>query len=215
MNNTVVYGEYNPAFSGIPSYTIITNSDTFVANQEDHISINIFIAGAGDVEANKFEVSIPPYLIKDSVEEEDFFTINNTYVVDEAHYPKYPQKISIWQNKFTKILPDYFFNNNPNFINSTLINTGDLQISKTLSAPLTIDFTIADNAPPGDHEITLNLWYKNASQWYNSQSNIKIHIKYWYESDYLQYLVYASIGIIIIEFIFKLCEMNREKKKEL
>jgi len=47
--------------------------------------------------------------------------------------------------------------------------------------PFVINFTIADNAPAGDHVITINHYYKYGDRWYLDKNELKIHVNAWYE----------------------------------
>jgi hypothetical protein len=51
-------------------------------------------------------------------------------------------------------------------------------------APITFGFTVDDNAPEGDHEIFIILYYKNGKQWYQSQELVKIHVNSWHEQHF-------------------------------
>lgn len=61
-------------------------------------------------------------------------------------------------------------------------------------APITFGFTVDDNAPEGDHEIFINLYYKNGKQWYQSQELVKIHVNSWHE----QHIYQSSVLITVL-----------------
>ena len=176
-------------YHGFPSFTISSYMNSPIVNNGDKVSINFFFSGAGDVDDNKLWVSIPPYLVKESVEVKDF-------IYDKVkNEPTLPVHSHFVDNQFTTTLLETDFK----------YNWGEFQVldNGTKYAPLTVYFTVDDDAPAGDHDITTTLFYKNGTQWYMSEKITKIHIRYWYERELFQYLVFFSIFIVIIEFLYK------------
>ncbi len=85
---------------------------------------------------------------------------------------------------------------------------GELQfVGDEGEAPITFEFTVDDNAPEGDHEIFIILYYKNGKQWYQSQELVKIHVNSWPEQHiYLSAVLIALLAAIVIavaSFIWK------------
>lgn len=86
-------------------------------------------------------------------------------------------------------------------------------------APITFEFTVDDNAPEGDHEIFIILYYKNEKQWYQSQELVKIHVNSWHEQHIYQFpvliTVLAALVIAGASFIWNIIRKrvkNEEKR---
>ncbi len=63
-------------------------------------------------------------------------------------------------------------------------------------------FKISEKSPPGNHNIHLDLFYKQQGKWYLDTQSIPIHINYIYEKTIIQILV------VIIAFIGILCQLD-------
>jgi hypothetical protein len=109
-------------------------------------------------------------------------------------------------NAFDITLPHYlfgkkFFNTDPKDLGvegERIIWDKEYWKEDYYAPPLSFNFNVAGNAPPGDHNIYLHLVYKSCSKWYSSSAILKIHIKQWYEEDTIRALVIsAAIGSII------------------
>jgi|LGVF01.1.fsa_nt_gb hypothetical protein len=197
----------NTNFHGTPSYTIYSFSDGTIVDKGDNISISLFISGAGDVDANKIRISIPPYIVKNDEVEIIHLAYN-----EQDHEILYPiffyEESQISGNLLDVIFKEY----------DNLTNYGEKPIiyspTGTFYAPITLNFKVDDNAPSGDHIIPLILFYKNESQWYVSEKDITLHIRYWYEKELFQYIVYFSIFIVFVQFLGKTYVFIRHRSKD-
>ena len=105
-------------------------------------------------------------------------------------------------------------------VKNPFYSLGELQfVGDEGEAPITFEFTVDDNAPEGDHEIFIILYYKNAKQWYQSQELVKIHVNSWPEQHiYLSSVLItllAAIVIAVASFIWKFIRKrvkNEEKR---
>lgn len=199
----IVSSKYNSTdFNGFPVYTISTYSNNPVVNQGDNVSIEIFITGRGDVDTNNFKVSIPPFIVKRDIWVNSFIydTKEKVNIVDS--------KIQYFDNGFNFRLTKLFFEPyEPGYLG----NVGEFQYitNETKYPPLTVNFMIDNDAPPGDHQISTILFYKNASQWYMSEKIITIHIRYWYEQNWF-YVVSIIVSILfILELVIRSKILNR------
>lgn len=190
-------------FHGIPSYTILAYPDRAVIDQGEKVSISLYIAGGGDVDANKIRVSIPPYIVDGGVELKEY-TYNK-----EQKLPNSPPTSQTLDTLFGKSLPEEYFQ----IVNYSmpLSSFGEPQIydDGKKYAPITITFTVNHDAPAGDHEIFTYLFYKNGSQWYLSEKSIGIHIRHWYEKSWF-YEVSLIVSILfVLELVFRSKILNR------
>lgn len=171
------------------------------STQEKIIRIGIFIAGAGNVDSNKISVSFPEYIIKnDAVEVIDFNYENNTPV---SHYMR-GHYIGTVPGLFTEV------ENSP-----ILENVGSAQlfdvVAKKFSAPVTFKFKIDEHAPSGDHVISIILSYKYREQWYASEKNINIHVRYWYETDFFYKVSAILISLSITSSILSIIDFFKKR----
>lgn len=177
-------------FPGNPSYTVYSYSDYPVVNPGDNISISLFVPGVGDVDYNKLDVSIPPYIVKNN-KIRVTYTSNNMgiknlkYLDEESHFGLVLYK-------------EWFMADADGLTNRGDVFHYDSNDGKRY-APLTFEFDIADNAPAGDHTISAVLFYKNGVQWYMYEKSIIVHIRYWQEEHPYQYAgLVALIGAVIV-----------------
>ena len=98
--------------------------------------------------------------------------------------------------------------------NTTRANIGSIGVSNngTFYPPFNIGFRIAEDAPAGDHNIYINLLFKNKNQWQMETQIIPIHVRYWYESKWLQILVYAALILGALASLTRLIEFLGFKK---
>jgi hypothetical protein len=171
-------------FSGNPSYTLETQVTNGPVNQGDDINVSFFMPGAGNIESCVLRISIPPYLIKEKRFTWRYPVINSqgkeSYEKDEINRTTLEMDIS------------YIFGKGPYPSRANIGSFGVLN-KDTSYPPFNIDFRIADDAPAGDHNIYISLLYKNKDQWQMEKQSIPIHVRYWYESKWLQVLVWIAL----------------------
>ena len=193
ISETIVKAETdNSAFHGEPSYSLFTFSDSMTVNNREDILIGLFISGAGDVDAGKLRVSIPDYIVKNNEVFSTHFGYGNNKILDST--------VTTSESGFGSTLAvDLFYNKN----DMGLFNFGEIAIihNNTKKAPISFSFSIDNNAPSGDHTISILLFYKNGGKWYKSEKEIIIHVRHWYEKEYVQYLSIFLIGVNIISIL--------------
>lgn len=201
----------NSGFHGFPAYTISAFSTSPNVNQGDIFKINLFVSGAGDVDENKFVTTIPPYIVKNNIVKIEHIGYNlkdRKYVL--------PFKTEYMQSHFGSSFTYEVFKEKEHLAN---FGEQSITINETIYSPNTISFTVDDNAPPGDHIISMNLFYKNGTQWYSSEKKITIHIRYWHEQHlYLFAAIIALVGAIAVaisSFIFNKVTKKLNKPNEL
>jgi hypothetical protein len=189
----------NSDFKGEPSYNIEVQTSNSRVNLGDNYSMKIFISGVGDAIFGKMRANIPDYIVKDNYVvlrslsyNYTFDRLNDKYIIHNPY-----RENSSYKSRFDMVVPSFYFNlqNITSFVNFGELNTieGD--------APFTIDFAISPNAPGGDHDIYLTIFYKLGAKWYTSSQIVPIHINKWYENDYMQWFIFISLGLAIFSQI--------------
>jgi len=190
----------NSDFKGEPSYNIEVQASNSRVNTGDNYSMNIFISGVGDAKFGKIRVNIPDYIVEDeTIFRKSFDRLN--FIVNHT-----TNKIELLPSPIT-LKPqtpgfDYFVGN----MYFTLFNIDAfLNIGETI--PLTINFTISPNAPGGDHNIYLTLFYKLGDKWYTSSHVVSLHINRWYEKDWMQGFVFISLLAALAAFFLQIISL--------
>lgn len=189
-------------FAGEPTYTLETQASANQIDPGKNFTLGIYIEGAGDVDYSKLRVNIPPYIVQNGT---------LVYKVYMFNFSDKPYSINQGDPLFLVNIPGIYFKSNETInkilLNDTnpLSNTGGLATHNGFP-PIIINFTMSSKAPPGDHLIYIDLFYKNNGKWYVDKQDIPLHIKYWYEQERLQDLAsFALISGIIIALI-ELCK---------
>lgn len=207
---------------GKPAYVLIAHSSDPNRGRGEKYNVEVYISGVGDVDysagnpglaAAKLYVSIPAY-IPETIERKS----NGTRLSVKSTYLEYTEIKSpddfkaihheeLVPNAFDLTVSHYFFtkkfyNNNPNDLGvegeRIVWNKQWWQDDNYYYAPISFSFTVANNAPSGDHNIYLHLVYKDCLRWYSNCATLKIHIKEWYEEDLIRALViFAAFGSIV------------------
>jgi hypothetical protein len=171
--------------------------------------MEIFISGVGDATFGKMRVNIPNYIAKD--EHVTFRSFSIPYSINSSNnvYIYQFQKenlISKFEGpQFNANIPNIYFN----LYNISIFgNFGEGTVEGVV--PYTIDFTISPNAPGGDHNIYLTLFYKLGDKWYTNSQVVPLHINRWYEKDWMQWAIIAAIASQIIPPIIKIYRSRRE-----
>ncbi|TFH41143.1 MAG: hypothetical protein E4G94_08465, partial [ANME-2 cluster archaeon] len=163
-------------FTGEPSCHIFAYSDKIVVNRRDSVYIDFYITSVGNVEASKFSYFISPVVVKDDVGL-TYFQFETEEGMQGYDYikPIVPPVNVCLLYGFSFPLPNEYFK--PVRINS-VTNYGETFLNYSLmsSAPFTLDFTVDDKSPTGDHVISLVLFYKNGSRWYSTDQNVTLHV---------------------------------------
>ncbi|MGD0951261.1 MAG: hypothetical protein ABR985_02525 [Methanotrichaceae archaeon] len=197
----------NLSFSGEPAYRLESQPSSNRVNVGDKYSMKIFVSGAGDVAISKMRINIPAYIVEDEnvfLKEVDF----NYSFKSKSNTIKLAPLIT------TKNLTPPMTLNVPNiyFIPydiKAFVNFGEL--TTIGNVPYTINFTISPNAPKGDHNIYLTLFYKSGDKWYTDTETVPLHINNWYEQEWLQWLILISLFTSIILQAIPVIEGYRKK----
>lgn len=180
----------NIDYHGNPSYSIITYPKHYAVDKGDTVKVNIHITGVGDVDANKLWISIPPKVVKGNIE-----LIEYIFDFDKKQPISPPTSYSL-ENFFGGSLSEEYFK----IVKEPFISFGEplIKVDGKKEAPVAFMFNVSDNAPEGDHEILIILFYKNGTQWYQSQETVEIHVNYWHEEHIIQYaIIIALLGAIV------------------
>jgi len=195
--NACIFQIYSSSLdNNTPNYQIIPIVDKKTINSGDNFTISFQISGKGKIVSNRLLVYFPTELLKDNpiyynyIEETEkdgnFFGV--------IWYDKYPQ-ISVGDKNGTYTsLPAYIFKQ---FSPNDTIIFGE----KTINGhrPYSIKTNSRNNAPPGDYIIKINFVYSDGTSWYNSQDEVVIHVRDWYESIYIYLLI--GIGLVFLGII--------------
>lgn len=201
------------SLGGEPSYSLLLTTSNTQLNNGDNFTIEIRISGMGDVNVSKIVFSIPQYIPKDK----------NVTLMMMNFSPANGNPNNIHVEPIVLTRPPGFWILIPNVIYKlTLIDEtatfyGDkpsgaspLAIGESIT-PFMINFKIADDAPPGDHDVSIIYCYKDENQkWYQDKQIIKIHIKRFYEDTWFQ--VIASLATVLGLFVLIFEAGNRIKK---
>lgn len=182
---------------GEPAYMLIVHSSDPTKGKGDEYGVEVYISGVGDVEVAKLYVSIPAYIPETIEMDPDGrrLTVKARILKQEDLHP----------NSFDLTIPNYlfnrkFFNSDPNDlgVEGERVTWDDRSWEKLHYSPLYFIFTIANDAPCGDHNIYLHLVYKSCLRWYSNSATVKIHIKRWYEQELIQlFVIIAALASII------------------
>lgn len=190
----------NASTLGVPIYEMFSYTTYLEVNEKEDITINYYLAGAGQVDYNKIRISIPPSIcMNDTV----------VYQTIEANWSN-PQ-----MNEYEKhiyeaegsqpggVLPPIYFRMESNsFYNlggrpwqsadDALLVTPLSSNDNSVITPISLNFTIADNAPKGNHEVLFIVFYKYNDVWYSTQESVTVHVKSIYEQTWVEFL-----GVIV------------------
>ena len=207
-------------FSGDPSYNVLIQTSSTQLNPGDHLKIELFITGLGDVESSKLYVVIPDQLPNDGAinfTARKYIYINKTEV--RAYYepktnsaPGFYHLISKDMYKMVDISEIEGFEES--FKGSDLSGASGLILGETrttdnpaYSAPYTVDITIAENASAGDYKISILYTYGNSGKWYQDERVVDLHVNYIYEREYFKWLIFIGTliaGLAGLDYIIKM-----------
>jgi hypothetical protein len=200
-------------YIGDPSYALEIETSNNKLNPGDDFEMDLRVSGAGSVDASKIRVSIPFYIVQNS-------KIDTHTLRYKNNSETYTDDWSTGTATSFFIMPpnEYFKNRNDSFASFGEIYNS---IGGKKRGPISIKFTLRDDAPRGDQNIYTILYYKHDDKWYIDKQVVPIHNKYWYEGDRLQYLALLALagGLIVtiielIKFGYFFGEIRRKKKAE-
>lgn len=196
-------------FNGDPCYTLETQTINGPVTNGEYLNLSFYISGAGSVDNCRLRISISPSIIKGKTftcTYPDNDSKNNRMSTGDIKLKKEIKNGSILDMDISHI----FIKSK----NSTRANIGSIGVPNqgVFYPPFNIGFEIADDAPPGDHNVYINLLYKNNDQWLMEKQIIPIHVRYWYESERLQILVYLALILGALASLTRLIEFLGLKK---
>ena len=193
-------------FNGEPQYTIVAQTSDTNVDPGSNFKAELFISGAGDVNLSKISVSIPRYIVKGSKAK---LTILNYRIIDPGNRTVNGElEVKNIDPQFYLLLPDIWYmlpsNDNDYFSGEPKIFGESTYIFEngTHYAPYTIEFTVANNATAGDHDIFINYIYKHSNKWFQDTKIIRLHIRPWYERDFARYAFFATAIWAIISILY-------------
>lgn len=201
---------------GEPSYSLLIKTNNTQLNLKDNFKIELIISGSGDVDFSKIFVFIPEYIVMSK--KIKVTKINYTCAeIDRLTNTKLCRGEPITRDEtpsFWSLIPSNYYENpyisgkdqyfGTQLTGAAPISFGEVMYSPNSSiahyAPLTIDFAIADDAPPGDHNIQITYSYKNRERWYQDRQDIKIHVNRFYETYYFYIItaVFTLLSFIVL-----------------
>jgi hypothetical protein len=191
---------------------LLTTSNTQLS-RGDNFTIEIRISGMGDVNVSKIVFSIPQYIPKDKIVTlmmMKFSPINDKPKIISTEPITLTRPPGFWI-----LIPNIIYNLSPidettTFYGDKLSGASPLTVGESIT-PFMINFKIANDAPPGDHDILIIYCYKDNNQkWYQDKQIIQIHIKRFYEDTWFQ--VIASLATILGLFVLIFEAGNRIKR---
>jgi len=196
-------------FMGEPAFQLIAHSSDPTKGRGDEFVIEIYISGAGNLDLAKMHVSIPSYIPK-TIEILPDGTRKSVLIKQIMHKYAGSDEAEVIPEivpaVFSVGIANYMFGRSLRSKDPTdLTNEGEVRkfngqkiwVEKYYP-PLSISFTISRDAPPGDHNIYLHLVYRDMLRWYSDKATLKVHIKQWYEEEWIRYLaILAAIASIL------------------
>ena len=177
-------------FNGDPCYTLETQTITGPVDHGEDLNLSFYISGAGSVENCRLRISISPNIIQGK-------TFTCTYPDNNSENNKAPigdikLKKEIKNGSILDMDISHIFIKSQN---TTRANIGSIGVPNQgiFYPPFNIGFKIADDAPSGDHNVYINLLYNNNDKWLMEKQSITIHVRHWYESERLQFIVYLAL----------------------
>jgi len=174
-----------------PNYQIILIVDKRTINGGEEFIISFQISGNGRVVSNKLLTYFPTEFLK---EDPAYYIYIGESIDENTH------KITgtVWFDKYPEIKIGNKEGSFISFVNATFkqVYPDHTMIfgEKTINhhRPVYIKAISSNNASAGDHIIKVQFLYSDGESWYNSQDEVTIHIREWYE------LLWVQIGILII-----------------
>jgi hypothetical protein len=184
-------------YGGEPAFCIIANADKYRLNNGQEFNLSLFLTGAGDVNFSKLRINIPSSLVKDNIVR---------YLVIDQSLTKVPNDI-VTKPMITSLkLPPYavLSLNSLDFLwyanlNNSFVNYGEMLLGE--QTPLSLNFTIPQNATSGDYNIYIDLFYKDKDKWYSDTQVVPLHINAWYEEDWVKLLLIIPFISIILQIL--------------
>lgn len=187
----------NSNFKGEPSYSAEVQASSNRVNTKGNFSMEIFLSGVGDVDFAKMRVNIPRYIVKEEyVKLEEIQFILSPHELGKINKNVFITTTNL-QPAFDLNIPDIHFT--PRDIKA-FTNFGETAINLEGKnyPPYKVYFNISPNAPAGDHNIHIKLFYKSNGKWYSETQIVPIHINNWYEDEFWQKVIIGSLIISII-----------------
>lgn len=193
---------------GEPSYEIYSYTKYLETNKNKDIKIEYFLTGVGQVNSNKIRISIPPNICKDA--NVYYQTIEGNWSEigagqftgkHETHlYPSEGAQLGGWLPSFyfTVDKEDTLFNYGGKpwqSVNDTISVVSYSNSKASVIAPVTVNFTIARDAPAGNHEVLFFVFYEHDNVWYSSQESVTVHVNHIYEH------FWVKVGGIFVGFL--------------
>jgi hypothetical protein len=235
-------------FAGEPSYSLIIRSDDPQVDAGCDFNFDVFISGAGNVDAAKLYIFIPEYLAKNRGKTPEG---KNAKVLITNHNPELKEDLQDTNLKWmgliksdtheassvncielsSMIFSPIMHKEENGAIREQLVNFGEIiGVSKGKNiSPFSFTITIDKQAPPGDHDIIFNLVYRDAvarntskldsityvgstlvlgsnfnderRKWHSEKSTLKVHVKKWYEKDWVKYVLILPVLSALKAFI--------------
>ena len=186
-------GNASPAindYEGIPVYCLTIVATSPVVDRGDEFDIKLYISGAGEVDFGQISTTIPPEI----VECNRIVYTNVDMTKTPAGYREHIYDKTRFQSRLDPRFYQRIFFKNTSSALPILIGEADYDDRP----PFRINFTIADDAPAGDHTITINHYYKHSGKWFSDKNELKLHVNYWYEEGRLghPHLSFQSMAIV-------------------
>jgi len=196
-------------FCGEPHYVLIKHTTNPNINKNDEFKIYLYIEGEGNVTDSSIMVSIPRYLAKNG----KVGVTCREYGVKPGYICFYYPLPTLKDPRFSIDPNDYIYNI---VTKNVYCSDGTVRRAKTLmgaidapsngiNPPYIVNLTIDNVAPEGDHDIVLVYTYTNSNKLYIQKETIKLHVNYWYETKFYQYLLTVVAILSILYFMHYFC----------
>lgn len=205
--------------SGEPSYSLLIKTSNTQLNPKNNFTFDIFLSGLGNVDFSKLVVSISRDIVKGGkvnyteIDYDDCTAdpINNSKELCGKTISG-PVDPSFWtpvSNDYYRTVKNKELQNefSGKLVGAATIGelTYALKPDQPQRAPFSVSFVIADDAPPGDHNIEIVYTYGNKGKWFQDKQTIKIHVNRFYEKEWFHkittLLAYLSIVVLSMQFI--------------
>lgn len=203
-----VIGQNDPKmidFGGYPHYVLVTHTTDHKVDKNSEFIMYLYIEGGGNVNYSEIVVSIPYYIAKDKIIylttrecSQNHGNVCFYYSPPRLMNPRfnvYPSK-----NIYIRVESTGYDDRGTSQVVKKLIGAVDVP-TDGINPPFIINFTVDNDAPEGDHDIVLAYIYTDSDKWYVQKDTIKLHVNYWYETKFYQYLLTAVAILSIIYFV--------------
>lgn len=194
-NITIAQDNCSNSIDG-PVYFIETCQTNLILRNEEPAFIGYFLKGMGDVDSGYFSILLPYNVVKEDAQLQRVYDVY--YDPSATDITVYNFSVSNDSLTYGALIPiePFFFNRTPNKVT----NWGALGFQEKngeYRELIRITFNVSANAKAGDYPVYATLLYNDGNAWYKETLESNIHVKAWYEEEYVQVLFILATVLAI------------------